>query len=250
MAIELRNPHTILAALQVRPHDVLEVRLHAQHPEGAWKAVAETAHDRRIPVRKSHARQPGKRRQKSGGTERIGAGAALVKEHSGVPLEDLFADAENRNSGRGLWLALDHLQDPHNVGAIFRTAAFFGVEGIVVTRDRSAPLTATVCDVSSGGIEHVPFAIATNLSRALKLAKEQGLWVLGSSEHAEKSIWEVPRDRPWLLAIGSEEKGLRRLTAENCDDVCRIPPQGNVGSLNASVAAGVMMAALVAPTKS
>jgi 23S rRNA (guanosine2251-2'-O)-methyltransferase len=141
-----------------------------------------------------------------------------------------------------LFLALDCLHDPHNVGAIFRTAAFFGVAGIVVTRDRSAPLNATVYDVASGGLEFVPFSVQTNLRRALDAAKEHGVWVLGTSERAETDYTAVPLDRAWLLVVGNEESGMRRLTAEHCDMACRIPPQSTVTSLNVSVAAGILIA--------
>ena len=143
-----------------------------------------------------------------------------------------------------MWLALDQIQDTHNIGAIFRTAAFFGVEGLLLTRDRSAPLNATVYDVACGGIETVPFVVQTNLSRALEQAKRAGVWVLGSSEHAEQDVTEIERDRPWLLVLGNEEKGLRRLTLETCDAICRLTPRGKVGSLNVSVAAGVLTAML------
>jgi 23S rRNA (guanosine2251-2'-O)-methyltransferase len=156
-------------------------------------------------------------------------------------LDQLFAPGEG---SRGLWLGLDQLQDPHNVGAVFRSAAFFGVRGIVMTRDRSAPLTATAYDVSSGGIEHVPFSIQTNLSRTVEIAKEAGLWVLGTSEHAERDIAEIDRDRRWLILVGNEERGLRRLSLDICDETCRITPHGPVGSLNVSVATAVTIATL------
>jgi 23S rRNA (guanosine2251-2'-O)-methyltransferase len=146
-----------------------------------------------------------------------------------------------------VWLALDCLQDPHNVGAVFRTAAFFGIRGVVLTKDRSAPMSSTVYDVASGGVEQVPFVQTPNLAAALKAAKAAGVWVLGSSEHAERDVTQIPRDRPWLLVIGNEEHGLRRLSQELCDDVCRITPRGPLGSLNASVAAGVLMATLRGP---
>jgi 23S rRNA (guanosine2251-2'-O)-methyltransferase len=152
--------------------------------------------------------------------------------------------AEN-GSKYGLWLAFDQLQDPHNVGSIFRTAAFFGVRGIIMTQDRSAALTSTVYDVSSGGVEDVPFAVVPNLQRAFEVSKDHDLWILGTSEHAKQSWNTVPKDRNWLLVMGNEEKGMRRLTAETCDMVCQIPPSGNgVSSLNVSVAAGILISKL------
>jgi len=170
--------------------------------------------------------------------------SAIVRERPDVPLEELFANAATRADGHGLWLALDNLQDPHNVGAIFRTAAFFGLQGIVVTKDRSAPLSGVAYDVAAGGLEHVPFTIVPNLARAVAVAKESGLWVLGTSEHAADDVTQVDRGRPWLLIVGNEEKGMRRLTTEHCDCVCRIAPRGDVTSLNVSVATGILIATL------
>ena len=176
--------------------------------------------------------------------------SASVRERSDVLLEELFGKKNDGESNEttptvsGLWLALDNLQDTHNVGAIFRTAAFFGVRGIVVTKDRSAPMNATVYDVAAGGVEHVPFTLVPNLARAIGIAKESGLWILGTSEHAAEDISQIDRDRPWLLIVGNEESGMRRLTAEHCDTICRIAPRGEVTSLNVSVATGIMIAAL------
>jgi 23S rRNA (guanosine2251-2'-O)-methyltransferase len=244
VALQLRNPHSVLAALQTRPKDVTEVRLHSAKPPRAWEAVAEAAHQHGVAVRRG-ARRPegGRRSAKNAANEatRAGGGEATVKELPGVSLKELFPDLTNDPNRTGLWLALDCLQDPHNVGAVFRSAAFFGIEGIVVSKDRSAPLNATVFDVASGGMEYIPFSVQTNLSRALNQAKDRGLWVLGASEHAEQDISQVDRQRPWLLVVGNEEKGLRRLTKEQCDTVCRLSPRGRVGSLNVSVATGVLM---------
>ncbi|MEX2285695.1 MAG: RNA methyltransferase [Planctomycetaceae bacterium] len=249
MSIELRNPHSVLAALETRPQDVVDIRVQAHHAAGAWERVVELAKRHHVLVRHGVIRDENARRQPRGDAAkagRVGAAEATVKEHPGVDLTELFAGAKDHSSGNGLWLALDQLQDPHNVGAIFRAAAFFGVKGIVVTRDRSAPFSSTVYDVASGGIEFVPFSSQVNLSRALASAKESGLWILGASEHAEQDVSQIPRDRPWLLVLGNEEKGMRRLTEENCDLLCRLSPRGRVGSLNVSVAAGVLMATLTA----
>jgi len=243
MTLTLRNPHSVLAAMSARPHDILDVRVPPGKPSDAWREVVQQAHARGIPVRTDLATsEPGGRRgdQKS---ERQSLATAIVREQPGVMLEELWS---NETPGAGqLWLALDCLQDPHNVGAIFRSAAFFGVRGILLTKDRSAPMSSTVYDVASGGVEAVPFAQIPNLAAALKLAKQAGLWSLGSSEHATQDVAAIPHDRPWLLIIGNEEQGLRRLTLDLCDETCSIPARGPVGSLNASVAAGVMISTLV-----
>jgi 23S rRNA (guanosine2251-2'-O)-methyltransferase len=239
--IKMTNPHSALAALKHRPHDVLEVRASMSQSSDAWKYVAQTAKCFGIsvqePLQKTQ-RRSNKNKNDAGG--RVGTTFAVVREKPPSTLEELFSD----DSPRGIWLALDRLQDPHNVGAVFRTAGFFGIKGIVLTQDRSAPLSGTTYDVAAGGVESVPFVLQTNLVRALEVSKKHEMWVLGSSEHAEMSLSEVDHDRRWLVVIGNEEKGLRRLTLENCDMTCKIPPLGDVTSLNVSVAAGVMMSAL------
>jgi 23S rRNA (guanosine2251-2'-O)-methyltransferase len=242
VSLHLRNPHSVLAALTARPHDVLEIRLSPSAPSSGWTEVVEAARLHQIPI---HTRLPAERRreQRADPEGRHGGCEAVVKERQPRALEEVFP-AELAADSQGLWLALDCLQDPQNVGAIFRTAAFFGVNGIVVTRDRSAPLNAAVYDVASGGMELAPFAQPPNLARALEIAKKCGLWILGTSERAEKNITEISRDRPWMLVLGSEEQGLRRLTLELCDDVCRIQPRGELSSLNVSAAAAVLMAEL------
>jgi 23S rRNA (guanosine2251-2'-O)-methyltransferase len=291
MPLTLHNPHSVLAALDVRPKDVVEVRLGSRNPSAAWAEVADRAQPHRIPVSVARAEASGGRRnsKRESDTGRSGASAAVVRERGDVGLDELFAKrspqhvespesrverveseelrVESRNASDSqlsslnsrlpsdsrhstldlagshpLFLALDCLHDPHNVGAIFRTAAFFGAAGIVVTRDRSAPLNATVYDVASGGMEVVPFSVQTNLRRALDAAKECGVWVLGTSEHAETDFTAIPLDRPWLLVVGNEETGLRRLTAEHCDMTCRIAARSTVTSLNVSVATGILIA--------
>lgn len=253
--LTLRNPHAVLAALATRPDAVAEVRLPAgkgPREHGAWEKVANEARRLGRPVRtlsgpderdgrdQRDQRGRGRDRARPAGGGRSGA-EAYVDEREPVTIDELF---EGRHA-RGLWLALDQVQDPHNVGAIFRTAAFFGVRGIVMTDVRAASLTSVVYDVASGGVEAVPFAVETNLRRALSVAKRAGVWILGTSEHAQRDVSEVPVDRPWLLAVGNEENGLRRLTLETCDEVCRVTPLGDsVTSLNVSVATGLLIGAM------
>jgi 23S rRNA (guanosine2251-2'-O)-methyltransferase len=245
--ISLRNPHSALATLKVRPKDVVEVLLSkpggANSQGEAWGAVEKLARASGIrvsaaPTRKNHSPSDYEEGGRTSGSE------VRIRENPGVSIEELFSDARDKASGRGLWLALDNLQDPHNLGAIFRTASFFGVEGILLTQDRSAPLSSAAYDVSSGGVETVPFAWVTNLQRAFELAKDAGIWILGTSEHARGDFRKVERDRPWLLVLGNEEKGLRRLTEEACDQMCTIPVRGEVTSLNVSVAAGILISHL------
>ena len=259
VAVHLRNPHSVLATFERRPEAVIDVRLPIGLPSDAWRDVERLAKANRVPVVRgaTPAERTGRRGQRDAEGGRGGVAEATVKERPEVSLEELFGaegaapnggDTERKRPPR-LWLALDQIQDPHNVGAIFRTAAFFGVAGIVLTRDRSAPLNGTVYDVASGALECVPFSHPANLAHGIEIAKAAGLWVLGASEHAERDVGEVDRDRSWLLVLGNEERGLRRLTLENCDETCRLTARGEIGSLNVSVAAGILMAALTPGAK-
>jgi 23S rRNA (guanosine2251-2'-O)-methyltransferase len=175
---------------------------------------------------------------------RSGGGEAEVRPREDVGVHQLFEQGAERDAGRGLWLAIDQVQDPRNLGAIFRSASFFGVAGVLLTRDRAAPLSSVAYDTASGGLEYVPFAWASNLSRDMAIARDAGLWILGAAGEADDDVSTVDRNRPWLLVLGNEEKGLRRLTREGCDQLCRLTPQGTVDSLNVSVAAAVLMAGL------
>lgn len=240
-ALQLRNPHAILAALRVRPRDVSEVQVGRGQASDAWEEVAEVAAASGVTVRQSLPTANRARPSRDGG--RTGGNVAHVRPRDGLSLDNLYRP----DVKRGIWLALDCIQDPHNVGAIFRTAAFFGVQGIVLTEDRSAPLSAVAYDVASGGVETIPFSLQTNLSRCIEAAKKHDMWVLGSSEHAADDVANIDRDRRWLLVVGNEEKGLRRLTAEKCDMMCTIPCLGEITSLNVSVATGIMLSHLARP---
>ncbi len=240
--LELRNPHSILSALQVRPKAVKLVRVHSENPGDVWETVLELARKCGVPTRIG-AQDPRSSRD-SRDTERIGAGSATIEPPSPIPLEFLWHTEVDRP---GLWLALDQIQDPQNLGALFRLAGFFGVRGIVLTKDRSASVNATVCDVAAGGAEHVPFAVVANLAQAMEKAQQNQIWVLGTCERAESTIHSVQRDRNWMLVLGNEGTGLRRLTRERCDQLVSMPPLGSVPSLNVATAAAACLAVMTAP---
>lgn len=242
--LELRNPHSIRAALEVRPRAVKLVQVTSEHPGESWDPVIQLARSQGVPVRIGAADQRGSR----GGhrdTERTGAGFANVEPPSPVPLEILMSHSDGDQNG--LWLALDQIQDPQNLGALFRLAGFFGVRGIVLTKDRSASVNGTVCDVAAGGAEHVPFAVVANLAQALEKAQENQIWILGTCERSNSSIYQIQRDRNWMLVLGNEGNGLRRLTREKCDQLVSLPPVGAVPSLNVATAAAACLAVLSRP---
>lgn len=143
--------------------------------------------------------------------------------------------------GPPLVLVLDGVQDPHNLGACLRTAEAAGVHLVILTKDRSAGLTPVTRRSASGAAEVLPLIFATNLARVLRQLKDKGVWLLGTSDQAENSLYETDLSGPMALVLGSEGKGMRRLTSELCDFHARIPMHGSVSSLNVSVAAGVCL---------
>ena len=138
-------------------------------------------------------------------------------------------------------LVLDEITDPHNLGACLRSADAAGVHAVIVPKDNSAPLNMTVRKVAVGAAERVPLIAVTNLSRTLKQLQERGIWVSGAAGEATQTLYEADLAGPLALVMGSEGKGMRRLTREHCDFLLSIPMHGSVSSLNVSVATGVCL---------
>ncbi len=138
-------------------------------------------------------------------------------------------------------LILDCVQDPHNLGAILRTADGAGVHAVVAPKDKAVGITETVRRISVGAADHVPFVQVTNLARTMQQLKEAGVWFVGTSDRADKNLYELDLKGPLALVLGAEEKGMRRLTEENCDFLAKIPMSGQVDCLNVSVATGICL---------
>jgi 23S rRNA (guanosine2251-2'-O)-methyltransferase len=165
--------------------------------------------------------------------------AAIKPAYKFHSLDDIISDA--RSSSNPLILILDSIQDTHNVGAILRTAECSGVNGIIVTKHNSAPINATVVKTSAGATEHVKIAQVNNLANTIKVLKESGFWIVGSSLNNAKLYTEVDFTMPIVLIVGNEEKGIRKLTANKCDFLVKIPMAGILQSLNVSVATGILL---------
>ncbi len=140
-----------------------------------------------------------------------------------------------------LLLALDGVQDPHNLGACLRTADACGAMAVIIPKDRAAPLNATARKVAAGAAETTPTVMVTNLARCLRDLKEAGLWVFGADAQAADLVADVGLDGPLVLVLGGEGGGLRQLTRQHCDRLVRLPQVGAVESLNVSVAAGMLL---------
>lgn len=168
-------------------------------------------------------------------------GVCLYVKAIGVQGEGALDDLLDKLEGPPFLLVLDGVQDPHNLGACLRTADAAGVTAVIVPRDRAAGLSPVVRKVASGAAEIVPLIQVTNLARTLKGLKDRNIWVVGTDDQAEKSVYQADLKGPLALVLGAEGPGLRRLTKENCDLLVTIPMLGTVESLNVSVATGVVL---------
>ena len=140
-----------------------------------------------------------------------------------------------------LLLILEHITDPHNVGACIRSAAAAGVDAVIVPKNRSCHLTPTVRKISSGGAELIPFVVVTNIVRTINKLQSAGVMIYGTDMKASKLHNEITYDNKSAFIIGSEDKGLKRLTLENCDEIIKVKMPGRIESLNASVSTGIML---------
>lgn len=163
---------------------------------------------------------------------------AVAAAYSYAEIEDMFSLAEQKGEPP-FFLLLDNIEDPHNLGAIIRTANLAGAHGVIIPKDRAAGLTAVVARTSAGALNYTPVARVTNLSRTIKDLKEKGMWFV-CADMDGTAMYDLNLTGPIGLVIGSEGEGVSRLVKENCDMTASIPMKGDIDSLNASVAAGVL----------
>ncbi|WP_309897370.1 23S rRNA (guanosine(2251)-2'-O)-methyltransferase RlmB [Archangium sp.] len=157
-----------------------------------------------------------------------------------MELEDLLEAAEE--SGRpALLVVLDGIQDPHNFGAIIRSAHALGAHGVVIAKDRAVPVTGVVAKASAGAVEHCPIARVVNLSRTLEELKEAGVWIAAADPDSKEPLWSARLDGPLAVVVGAEGAGVREGVLKHCDFRLGIPMLGQVGSLNASVSAAILL---------
>ena len=168
-------------------------------------------------------------------------GIVIEVEMPGEMSESDLKTAVENLSETALFLVLDNVQDPHNLGACLRTADATGVHGVIITKDNATGITPTVCKVASGAAETVPVYQVTNLSRTLRWLKGEGLWIMGAAGETAETVYKTDFTVPMALVVGAEGKGLRRLTKEQCDVLVSVPMLGQVDSLNLSVATGVLL---------
>ena len=166
---------------------------------------------------------------------------ALAAARAAATLDEILTKANQARGQIGLIILLDGIEDPHNLGAIVRTALAAGAYGVVIPERRAAGLTDTVARTSAGALAHLPVVKVTNLARAMEDLKEAGYWLVGLDERADKTYTEVDYTSPVGIVLGGEGQGLHELTRKRCDFVVSLPTTGPVRSLNASVAAGIVL---------
>jgi 23S rRNA (guanosine2251-2'-O)-methyltransferase len=183
---------------------------------------------------------------KSEGEQHQGVVARITqgKTFSENDLDDILDETE-KNDIPPFLLILDGVTDPHNLGACLRNADAAGVQAIIVPKDNTARLTATVRKVAVGAAETVPLIQVTNLARTMKHLQKRGVWIIGTAGETDTCLYDVKSSGATALVMGAEGKGMRRLTRENCDQLVKLPMAGSISSLNVSVATGICLFEIV-----
>jgi len=227
--------HAVRVMLERHAQRVLNVRLAEQRGDARVREIEELAHRAQRPVQRVDMHSL---RQQLGDVAHQGVAAEITPV---APWgEDELLEAL-QSAQAPLLLALDGVQDPHNLGACLRSADACGALAVIVPRDRAAQLTPAVRKVAAGAAETTPVVAVTNLVRTLKLLKEAGLWIVGADAAAASPARHVDLTGPVVLVVGAEGSGLRHLTRQNCDFLVSLPQRGAVESLNVSVAAAMLL---------
>ena len=228
------NP--VYEALVAARRHFFKIHIERKNLSGRLRQLIDMAENHKIPIKKATSSQI---------DVIAGCGvhqgiAANVSRYPLVDIQTLLSLPGISESALRL-LLLDNIQDPHNLGAIIRTASCIGIDGVVIPKDRSVSPTATVSKASAGALEHIHLARITNMARTLKMLKDHGLWIIGLDQNAPQSMYATDLTGPIALVIGGEQKGIRPLVKRNCDMLISIPQCGPISSLNASVAGAIVM---------
>jgi 23S rRNA (guanosine2251-2'-O)-methyltransferase len=228
------NP--ILEAIKLDATRIQKIYLTRRHESQALQRIHTLAHQHHIPV---IFKEKNDLDRMARGMFHQGA-LALASPVQFVELEELLR-VDRAPNEKHLFLLLDHIVDPQNMGALIRSAEAAGVRGVIIEQRRSCPLTSAVVKASAGAVEHVSIVQVRNLAQTVELLKENGFWVMGADAGAERNIYEMDFRDHTALVIGSEGKGIRPLIKQKCDFLFRIPMHGKISSLNASAAGAVAL---------
>jgi 23S rRNA (guanosine2251-2'-O)-methyltransferase len=237
MKRHLCGVRAVLEALRADPRAVALVYVTDASPRGALAEVIAAAQAAKVTVEPVEVAQMDALAK---GVRHQGVVAVSGADYPYLDLDALLAKVQSRG-GAPLLVALDEVTDPHNFGAIVRSAVALGAHGVITLKDRAAPVTATVVRASAGATEHASIARVTNLSRALETLRDEGYTAVGLAGEGAAALRDIDLRGPMVLVVGSEGSGLRRLVRERCDHLARIELAGPVSSLNASVAAGIAL---------
>lgn len=231
-----------METLSGQPRQVREIIVQKSGNSGKIQKIIDLARSHNIKIRfLAEIKIPGAGRVNHQGV------AAKISAVATMSIESLLATVrDNENS---LIVALDSIQDPHNLGAIIRSSCAAGAIGMIITKDRAAPLGGTAAKVAAGAINKLNICQVTNLAESLKKLKDARFWVYGADATADKTIFESDFSGPVCLVIGSEGAGIRPLVRQQCDFLVKIPMSGPTESLNASVAAGIVLFEVVRQKK-
>ena len=233
--------HAVSELLRQHPQDVLELLLLQGRDDKRVNEVKSLASAAGVQWQELERRDLD-RRLRNLPSGAVHQGVIALVRLGGQILDERALDALlDGLTGPALLLVLDEVTDPHNLGACLRTADAAGVDAVIVPKDRSAPLNMTARKVACGAAETVPYAAVTNLSRTLESLKQRGIWIAGAAGEASQSLYEMDFRQPIAIVMGSEGKGMRRLTREHCDYLMAIPMAGALSSLNVSVATGLCL---------
>ena len=227
--------HAVEALLRHHPKRVKQLWLAESRQAPRIQPMLELAAQHRVSV--GHK----ERQELDEWAEGVHQGVVAEVSPSQVWGENMLDELLERSEGVPLLLVLDGVTDPHNLGACLRTADAAGALAVIVPKDKSATLNATVRKVACGAAEVIPLVAVTNLARTLEKLQQKGLWVVGTAGEAEQSLYAQDLTGPIVLVMGAEGRGMRRLTREHCDYLVRLPMAGSVSSLNVSVATGVCL---------
>ena len=227
--------HAVEALLRHHPKRVKQVWLAEGRSDPRVQVLLGLAAENRVSVGQCE------RREMDVWVEGVHQGVVAEVSPSQVWGEAMLDELLDRTEGAPLLLVLDGVTDPHNLGAVLRTADAAGVQAVIVPKDKSATLNATVRKVACGAAETLPLVAVTNLARTLEKLRQRGLWTVGTAGEAEQEVYDHDFTGPTILIMGAEGKGMRRLTREHCDWLVSIPMLGAVESLNVSVTAGICL---------
>ena len=227
--------HVVESLLRHHPRRVKRIWRAARRSDPPVQALVQLAGEARVTVESCD------RRELDEWVEGVHQGVVAEVSPSQVWGENMLDELLQRSEGPPLLLVLDGVTDPHNLGACLRTADAAGVQAVIVPKDKSATLNATVRKVACGAAEVVPLVAVTNLARTLEKLQQKGVWVVGTAGEAEQELYAQDFTGAIALVMGAEGRGMRRLTRERCDYLVRLPMAGSVSSLNVSVATGICL---------